>query len=137
MTLMQIKRGLIVSLVGISFAFILTSRQASTQTTPAQEKTIEQTHKDIKVLQGQPDSQLGSIMNYFNAALGVQCNFCHVRENNQMAFDKDHEHKTIAREMVKMTKEINKNSFNGRNQISCYTCHQGRANPQGMPETAW
>lgn len=132
MTLLQIKRGLLVSLVGTVFAFYFTANHASTQT-QTQEKTIEQTHKDIKVLQGQPDSQLSTIMNYFNASLGVNCNFCHVREGERMAFDKDHEHKTIAREMVKLVQEINKNNFEGRNVVSCFTCHQGRPMPAATP----
>ncbi|HEX4951104.1 MAG TPA: c-type cytochrome, partial [Blastocatellia bacterium] len=107
-------------------------RVANSQTT-AQEKTVDQTHKNIQALKGLPDSQLTHVMNYFNAALGVQCTFCHVRENNAMAFDKDHEHKTIAREMIKMVQDLNQKDFKGRNVVSCYTCHQGKAVPTATP----
>ncbi|MBS1811951.1 MAG: c-type cytochrome [Acidobacteria bacterium] len=133
MKLTYIKHSLIVLALGFSVAFLLPQRTANSQTTPQNEKTIEQTHKDIRSLTGLPDSQLTHIMNYFNASLGVQCTFCHVRENNAMAFDKDHEHKTIAREMIKLVQDINKNNFNGRNEISCFTCHQGRPMPAAMP----
>lgn len=129
----QLKRWIVAA--GVICAFILIASKFPTTSQAAQqgEKTIDETHKSIVALKGLPDSQLRPIMNYFNAALGVQCNFCHVRENNQMAFDKDHEHKTIAREMIKMVQEINKTSFNGRNTVTCFTCHQGKANPTAVP----
>ena len=133
MKLTYLKHGLLVFALGLSVAFLLPQRAANSQTTQAGEKTIEQTHKDIQVLKGLPDSQLTHIMNYFNAALGVQCTFCHVRENNAMVFDKDHEHKTIAREMIKMVQDINKNDFKGRTVVSCFTCHQGHGIPTAVP----
>ncbi len=128
----NMKRGLMVFALGLSVAGWWSQRVANSQTTP-QEKTIDQTHKNIVALKGLPDSQLSTIMNYFNASLGVQCTFCHVRENNAMAFDKDHEHKTIAREMIKMVQEVNKNNFGGKTEVSCFTCHQGRPMPTAMP----
>ncbi len=133
MKLIHIKHGVLVFALGLSVTFLPPQRAANSQTTPPAEKTIDQTHKDIQVLKGLPDAQLTQIMNYFNAALGVQCTFCHVRENNAMAFDKDHEHKTIAREMIKMVQDINQKDFKGRNVVSCYTCHQGHPMPAAVP----
>ncbi len=129
MKLISMKRGLVIMTLGLSVAGLFSQRVANSQATPQQEKTIEQTHKDIQALKGLPDSQLPHIMNYFNASLGVQCNFCHVRENNAMEFAKDHEHKTIAREMIKMVQDINQRDFKGRSVVSCYTCHQGKPIP--------
>ena len=37
------------------------------------EQTVEQARKNIKVLNGLPDSQLIPVMNYMSAALGVRC----------------------------------------------------------------
>ena len=133
MKLTNMKRGLVVLALGLAVTGLLSQRVAKSQTTPPQEKTIDQTHKNIQALKGLPDSQLTAIMNYFNASLGVQCNFCHVRENNAMAFDKDHEHKTIARDMIKMVQDVNKNNFGGKTEISCFTCHQGRPIPTATP----
>ncbi len=133
MKLTNMKRCLVALALGLSIAGTLSQRVANSQTTPSQEKTIDQTHKNIVALKGLPDSQLSAIMNYFNASLGVQCTFCHVRENNAMAFDKDHEHKTIAREMIKMVQEVNKNNFGGKTEVSCFTCHQGRPVPTAVP----
>lgn len=127
-----IKRCFVILAFGLPTVGLIGQRLASSQTT-SQEKTIDQTHKDIQALKGLPDSQLTHIMNYFNASLGVQCTFCHVRENNVMEFAKDHEHKTIAREMIKMVQDINQKEFKGRNVVSCYTCHQGKATPTATP----
>ena len=59
--------------------------------------------------------------------MGVNCNFCHIEGD----FSKDgKEEKESAREMITMTFGINKNSFGGRTEISCNTCHQGHTHPQ-------
>lgn len=35
--------------------------------------------------------------------------------------------------MIAMTMAINKNSFEGRREVTCYTCHHGMVHPQGAP----
>src|SRR5262249_20471588 len=45
----------------------------------------------------------------------------------------DKQAKKVARKMIEMTMAINKNSFNNRVQVSCYTCHQGHENPTAVP----
>ena len=95
----------------------------------AQEKTVEQTHKNIKVLTGLPDSQLIPVMNFFAASMGRRCDFCHV---NPWESD-DKPEKNTAREMIKMVLDLHKQTFNGSTDISCYTCHRGRNQPQSVP----
>lgn len=74
-----------------------------------------------------PADQLGKVMNLMSASLGVNCNYCHIEGD----FAKDgKEEKESAREMITMTLGINKNSFGGRPEISCNTCHQGHTHPQ-------
>lgn len=74
-----------------------------------------------------PADQMGRVMNLFAASLGVNCNYCHFTED----YSKDgKEGKESAREMIKMTLDINKNSFGGRTEVSCNTCHQGHEHPQ-------
>ncbi|HEU4391819.1 MAG TPA: c-type cytochrome [Blastocatellia bacterium] len=98
------------------------------------EKTIDQTHKNIQVLKGVPDSQLRPVMNLVSASLGVDCTFCHVRENNEFVWDKDDKKpKQTARKMMQMTLDLNKASFEGRPEVTCYTCHQGHENPTAVP----
>ena len=100
----------------------------------AQEPTVEQAQKNIKVLNGMPQSQLIPSMNFFAASLGVRCNYCHVNNNGQWDYASDEkEEKATARRMVKLVLDANKNTFNGNPQVSCWTCHRGRTSPQGSP----
>jgi hypothetical protein len=41
--------------------------------------------------------------------------------------------KKTAREMIAMTMAINKNSFRGQMQVTCYSCHRGAARPVAVP----
>ncbi|HEY6804460.1 MAG TPA: c-type cytochrome [Pyrinomonadaceae bacterium] len=91
------------------------------------EKTADQVHKNIQVLKGLPESQLIPVMEFVNASLGVRCNYCHVNNNGAWDFASDEKgEKKAAREMMTMTMGINKNSFRGNTEVSCYTCHRGR-----------
>jgi photosynthetic reaction center cytochrome c subunit len=108
--------------------------QSQAVTAAQQEKTTEQVQKNIKVLNGLPQSQLIPVMNFFSASLGVRCNFCHVNNNGVWAFDSDDKpEKETAREMVRMVLSINKTTFKGGVEVSCYTCHRGQTNPAGLP----
>src|SRR5712692_1283357 len=99
-----------------------------------QEKTVEQTRKNIQVLKGLPDSQLGTLMNFIAVSMGRQCNFCHVRKGNDWVWESDDkEEKQTARAMMKMVLSINKDNFRGNIQVSCYTCHRGRNQPNSIP----
>ncbi len=104
--------------------FIVTKGNTQTKT-----ETAGQKFKSIKVLNDMPADQMGKVMNMMSASLGVNCAFCHA--SNDGDFEKEgFEHKDIARNMLKMTFEMNKNYFEGRPEVSCNTCHQGRAHPQ-------
>src|SRR6267142_2417494 len=37
--------------------------------------------------------------------------------------------KNVARAMIRMVNDINKNTFNGKDVVTCYTCHRGNTNP--------
>jgi photosynthetic reaction center cytochrome c subunit len=93
-------------------------------------KTAEQQFKNIQVLKGIPADQLTPSMQFITASLGVQCDFCHV----QGAFDKDDKKpKQIARKMMEMMFAINKDNFDGRREVTCYSCHGGAVKPVGTP----
>lgn len=92
-------------------------------------ETAGQKFKSIKVLNEMPADQMGKVMNMMAASLGVNCKFCHA--SNDGDYEKEgFEHKDIARQMLKMTFELNKNYFEGRPEINCNSCHQGKAHPQ-------
>lgn len=91
---------------------------------------------------------MDSIMKHFSLSLGVRCNFCHVRGNDaqrnfNFASDSS-KHKLAARSMFKMMNKINKKYFKPDNndvasngnripQVSCYSCHHGKENPENRP----
>src|SRR2546430_10898779 len=86
-----------------------------------QEKTVEQTRKNIKVLTGMPDSQLIPVMNFFAASMGRRCNFCHVVKNGQIVPElDDNPKKDTAREMIKLVMDINKTT--GRLKLDPVSC---------------
>ena len=62
-------------------------------------------------------------------ALDVDCDYCH--DMPDMASDKL-DKKLIAREMMKMTIEINSRWLKGKpkHPVTCATCHRGKAIPE-------
>jgi photosynthetic reaction center cytochrome c subunit len=108
------------------------------QSTPAQAPTkpklAEEQYKNIKVLNGIPAEQVIPAMQFITASLGVECEYCHVRQEKGMAFDKDDKKpKVAARKMIQMMFAINKDNFEGKREVTCYSCHRGAADPMGTP----
>jgi hypothetical protein len=104
-------------------------------TAASQEKTVEQTQKNIQVLKGLPASQLYIVMNFMRASLGVSCAHCHVNSGgDKWEWEKDDKPaKQTARRMIRMVMEINKQHFDGLHAVSCYTCHRGDTEPAIAP----
>ena len=76
-------------------------------------------------------------MNYFASSLGRRCNYCHVNNSGQWDYAADTKPgKNTAREMIKLVMDVNKGTFKGNPTVSCYTCHRGRNQPQGVPHFA-
>lgn len=96
---------------------------------------------NLKVLpKDTPRPALTAIMRGYTAALGVQCNHCHVEDMAQRASD-DNPKKDIARKMIKMTMDINATYLAGvgtaaapdQPKVTCYTCHRGAVTPLTAP----
>lgn len=86
--------------------------------------------KNLKVLTGASREELIRTMQLMSASLGVRCDFCHVEKDGELDFPNDSkEEKDTAREMIQMTQQVNKTTFEGRPAVSCYTCHQGSPHP--------
>ena len=95
---------------------------------PAAGKTADQVYKNIQVFKGLPASELIPTMQFMASSLGVECSFCHAQP-----FSADIKPaKTRARGMIRMVFAINKSTFNGRPEVNCYTCHQGRTSPNSQ-----
>ena len=91
-------------------------------------KTAGEFYKNVKVLKDIPAAEIHPAMEYITTALGVGCGYCHVPGK----FDSDDRHdKNVARSMMKMTIALNANVFDGKRELTCYTCHRGQA--KGAP----
>lgn len=86
--------------------------------------------KNVQVLKDVPPDQLIPGMQFISASLGVECEFCHVRD----AFEKDDKPpKQTARQMIKMMFAINTGHFHGERAVTCNTCHRGSIRPVEIP----
>jgi len=88
-------------------------------------------HINLKVLPD--DANLVPAMRTFEVALGVMdCNYCH-----DAAAGKDSDanpKKLVARRMITMVKTINATFPDGKEHVTCYTCHRGAEEPAMMPK---
>ncbi len=107
------KRGLIMVLL---FYSVLSSQQKS----------------ELKNVQVLPFTVKKEIVQYMKKViapgLGVKCKFCH----NPMDFSSDkNEHKVVAREMMKMVTNINRDTMAKLkfHEVSCFVCHRGEKLP--------
>lgn len=105
----------------------------------------EPTYKNLKVLPKNINKkQMDSVMHHFASSLGVKCNYCHQYNAEQKAMDfasDANEKKGVARNMLKMMQKLNKKYFNvndsknltAKLEITCYSCHNGKAHPTTQP----
>lgn len=93
-------------------------------------KTAGEAFKNIQVLKDVPADQWQPTMQFIAASLGVECEHCHVGRE----FEKDDKQaKQTARKMIQMMMAINKDSFGGRREVTCYSCHRGGSEPVSTP----
>jgi photosynthetic reaction center cytochrome c subunit len=96
----------------------------------AGQKLAEEQFKNIQVLKGIPADQLIPAMQFISASLGVDCDYCH----DHQAMDSDAKKpKKVARQMITMMFDIDKNNFDGRLEVTCNSCHRGAAKPVSIP----
>ena len=114
-----------------------------------------QQHMNMVYLPSNADTFM--VMPAFRAALGVECNFCHVFGDKHERGHADERHldgspkKLVARNMIGMLKAINAALYpqdtidivfasssivpDGKRYVTCYTCHRGNQLPQLEPVT--
>ena len=121
--------SIMIVVVGFALGALKAPSNAAAQSSPAPKRAEEQ-FKNIKVLKGLPADELFPTMQFVSASLGVECDFCHVRN----AFEKDDKKpKEIARKMMEMMITINQENFDGNRKVTCYSCHRGNAKPVAIP----
>jgi hypothetical protein len=85
-------------------------------------------HVNLKVLPD--DANLIPAMRAFEAALGtMECNFCHDPAQGAGKESDANPRKLKARMMITMAKNINKSFGDGKEHVTCYTCHRGANTP--------
>jgi hypothetical protein len=90
--------------------------------------------KNLKVLTGMNGAQVIQVMRGFDTALGVHCEHCHMGEED-FASDAN-PIKETGRMMIVMTRDINAKFPDGKQHVSCYTCHRGAPEPTMAPPAA-
>lgn len=97
------------------------------------EKPAREVFKNMQMLGSVPAGQIPYYMGYFSAAVGEDCDFCHVKDDP--ASD-DNEHKRITREMMRMSGRAAATIEGTRGPITCWGCHRGHEEPPTPPKTA-
>ena len=94
----------------------------------------DQAFKNVQLLKGIPVDEFMGTMGLFSAALSVCCGDCHTGAGtSKPQWDVDPPRKRTARNMIQMVNTINQTSFNGRQVVTCWTCHRGQQRPAATP----
>lgn len=97
----------------------------------------EQVFKNVRALKGIPVDDFMETMGLICAALSFDCSDCHTGAGtDKVDWAADTPRKVIARTMVNMVTNINKNNFQGRQAVTCWTCHRNRDKPLVTPTLA-
>jgi hypothetical protein len=104
--------------------------QSGAPKAPAGHKLAEEEYKNIQALKGIPAEQVIPSMQFIAASLGVECEHCHLAHANEKD---DKKAKVTARKMINMMMAINKENFDGRLEVTCYSCHRGSTEPVSTP----
>lgn len=124
--------------MGAAFSMALT---VTAQQGPGTPPTVGSTRPNVEVLKDLPESQLFLVMNAIADSLNVTCDFCHVRSTPNAntvvggwLWDRDDKPtKAVARRMLRMVRDLNAASFDGRARVTCFTCHRGSLQPMRLP----
>jgi hypothetical protein len=87
--------------------------------------------KNVKLLGDFSGNRFMAAMQSMQANLGRKCELCHLVEQKDFASDAKKEMRR-ARDMIRMTAEINGRTFGGTLRVTCWTCHRGEEKPADM-----
>ena len=123
---LAVAAGTIVWLAGIALA--------GAQAPARKAQMSEEAFKNIQVLKGIPVDEFMGTMGLFSASLSVCCAECHTGAGtSDPKWEDDPPRKRTARRMVQMVAAINRDNFNGRQIVTCWTCHRGSQSPLVTP----
>src|SRR5205085_8744751 len=108
--------------------------QAAGQPAPQGGMLAEQAFKNVQALKGISVDDFMGTMGIMCASLGFDCADCHDEAGTEKVdWAADTPKKVRARGMVRMMRAINRDSFSGRQVVTCWTCHHGRDRPSTTP----
>src|SRR5262245_26632399 len=122
-------RGAIGAALVSAFAASLHLAAQSSQPA-AKPRMVEDVFKNVQALKGIGVADFMLTMGILPAAVGSDCVGCHPSagtDHVDWAFDTPR--KRTARRMVEMVAALNRDNFNGRQVVTCWTCHRGRDKP--------
>jgi photosynthetic reaction center cytochrome c subunit len=117
----------------IAAAGIITLATASGigQTKPTM---AEDVFKNVQALKGIGVDDFMLTMGMMSAAVGSDCVGCHPSAGtDSVDWAVDTPRKRTARRMVQMVTALNRDNFNGRQVVTCWSCHRGRDRPVTTP----
>jgi photosynthetic reaction center cytochrome c subunit len=121
--------GVATALISVAFVFAQGQPQAG-----ARPQMAEEAFKNIQVLKGIPVDEFMGTMGLFSAAMSVCCGDCHEGAGgSNPKWEADPPRKQVARRMVQMVNNINRDNFGGRQIVTCWTCHRGSQRPSSTP----
>ncbi len=95
---------------------------------------VEDVFKNVQALKGIGVDDFMHTMGIMSAAVGSDCVGCHPSAGTtEVDWALDTPRKRTARRMVQMVQQINRDSFGGRQVVTCWTCHRGRDRPTTTP----
>ncbi len=103
---------------------------AAAQTPP----TVDTVFKNVQAMKGLNVDDFMLTMGIMSAAVGSDCVGCHPSAGtDKVDWALDTPRKRTARRMVQIVTSLNRDSFGGRQVVTCWTCHRGRDKPVMTP----
>jgi hypothetical protein len=113
--------------IGMHRSILAQGSPAAATTKP---KMVEDVFKNVQVLKGIGVDDFLLTMGIMSAAVGSDCVGCHPSAGtDHVDWALDTPRKQTARRMAQMVTAINRDHFNGRQVVTCWTCHRGRDRP--------
>ena len=101
---------------------------------PKKAGMVDDVFRNVQALKGIGVDDFMLTMGIMSAAVGSDCVGCHPSAGtDHVDWALDTPRKRTARRMVQMVAAINRDNFNGRQVVTCWTCHRGRDRPVTTP----
>ena len=127
-------RGLLAAIEIAAVALIGAGMAVAQSATPQKPLTSDQVFKNVRALKGIPVDDFMETMGLISAALSFDCSDCHTNAGtDKVDWAAATPRKVTARMMINMVATINKNNFQGREAVTCWTCHRNRDKPLVTP----